>query len=94
MHRQISQLLDDASLIKRQTSPVSLQAMDAAPHERERKISVTHAPVAAPSADDMEPQNISFIGNSNNEDLALTESKWDVLIWIWFCGLYYGDFQV
>ncbi|CAG9771821.1 unnamed protein product [Ceutorhynchus assimilis] len=71
VHRQISQLLDDATT-KRQTSPVSLHALDASPAPRERKISVTHAPVAAPPADDMEPQNISFIGN--NEDAALTES--------------------
>ncbi|XP_030749576.1 patronin isoform X3 [Sitophilus oryzae] len=71
VHRQISQLLDDASTSKRQTSPVNLQQIDAAP-ARERKISVTHAPVAAPPVDDMEPQNISFIGN--NEDAALSES--------------------
>ncbi|XP_066144047.1 patronin-like isoform X5 [Euwallacea fornicatus] len=72
VHRQISQLLDDATTTKRQPSPVSLQSIDVAPQERERKVSVTHAPVAAPSADDMEPQNISFIGS--NEDVALTES--------------------
>lgn len=65
--------------------------MDTTSHERERKISVTHAPVAAPSADDMEPQNISFIGSSNNEDLALTESKcaagltnWVLWFMVWF----------
>ncbi|KAL1491179.1 hypothetical protein ABEB36_011818 [Hypothenemus hampei] len=68
VHEKISQLLSYDS--KRQVSPVSLQAMDAG---RERKSSVTHAPVAAPSVDDMEPQNISFIGNSG-EDAALSES--------------------
>ncbi|XP_076270911.1 calmodulin-regulated spectrin-associated protein patronin isoform X4 [Rhynchophorus ferrugineus] len=73
VHRQISQLLDDASASKRQPSPVNLQQIDAVPtRERERKISVTHAPVAAPPVDDMEPQNISFIGN--NDDAALSES--------------------
>uniref|UniRef100_A0AAR5PKB9 Patronin n=1 Tax=Dendroctonus ponderosae TaxID=77166 RepID=A0AAR5PKB9_DENPD len=74
VHRQISQLLDDAAAAKRQTSPVSLQALDAGGslRDRERKISVTHAAVVAPPVDDMEPQNISFIGN--NEDVALSQS--------------------
>ncbi|XP_050310591.1 patronin isoform X6 [Anthonomus grandis grandis] len=76
VHRQISQLLDNATVSnKRQqaSSPVSLQAIDSVGGAtRERKSSVTHAPVAAPPADDMEPQNISFIGNS--DDAALTES--------------------
>ncbi|XP_064213219.1 patronin isoform X5 [Tribolium castaneum] len=56
IHRQISQLMDESK-----RSPVSLQQMD-------RKSSgVTHAPIPAPSADDMEPQNISFIGNSDDQ---------------------------
>ncbi|KAJ8975824.1 hypothetical protein NQ317_003860 [Molorchus minor] len=36
----------------------------------QRKTSVTHAPIPAPSADDMEPQNISFIGNSAGDKLS------------------------
>ncbi|XP_044267981.1 patronin isoform X4 [Tribolium madens] len=56
IHRQISQLMDESK-----RSPVSLQQID-------RKSSgVTHAPIPAPSADDMEPQNISFIGNSDDQ---------------------------
>ncbi|XP_060518088.1 patronin isoform X3 [Cylas formicarius] len=71
VHRQISQLLDNAATNKR-VSLVSLQQMDCGVGGgRERKTSVTHAPVAAPPADDMEPQNISFIGNS--VDTALSE---------------------
>ncbi|XP_045470911.1 patronin isoform X19 [Harmonia axyridis] len=61
IHKQISQLMDD---VKR--SPVSLQQMELTP---QRKLSVTHAPIPAPSADDMEPQNISFIGNSDEQAL-------------------------
>ncbi|KAK9870583.1 hypothetical protein WA026_008146 [Henosepilachna vigintioctopunctata] len=62
IHKQISQLLDDSK-----RSPVSLQQMDMTPPQR--KLSVTHAPIPAPSADDMEPQNISFIGNSDEQAL-------------------------
>ncbi|KAJ8916210.1 hypothetical protein NQ315_016349 [Exocentrus adspersus] len=58
IHRQISQLMDEGK--RTAAAPVSLQQMD----NRERKTSVTHAPIPAPPADDMEPQNISFIGNS------------------------------
>ncbi|CAH0557676.1 unnamed protein product [Brassicogethes aeneus] len=60
VHRQISQLLDDSK-----RSPVSLQQMEATP----RKSNVTHAPIPAPPADDMEPQNISFIGNCEEDQL-------------------------
>ncbi|XP_023310472.1 patronin isoform X3 [Anoplophora glabripennis] len=63
IHRQISQLMDEGK-----RTPVSLQQIDG----RERKTSVTHAPIPAPPADDMEPQNISFIGNSAADD-KLTE---------------------
>ncbi|KAL3282263.1 hypothetical protein HHI36_005454 [Cryptolaemus montrouzieri] len=62
IHKQISQLMDDSK-----RAPVSLQQMDMSPPQR--KISVTHAPIPAPSADDMEPQNISFIGNSDEQAL-------------------------
>ncbi|XP_044752934.1 patronin isoform X8 [Coccinella septempunctata] len=61
IHKQISQLMDD-----QKRAPVSLQQMELTP---QRKMSVTHAPIPAPSADDMEPQNISFIGNSDEQAL-------------------------
>lgn len=61
IHRQISQLMDESK-----RAPVSLQQIDG----RERKTSVTHAPIPAPPADDMEPQNISFIGNSSADKLS------------------------
>lgn len=64
IQRQISQLMDDSK-----RSPVSLQQMDREPI---RKTSVTHAPIPAPSVDDMEPQNISFIGSSEKQ---LSEGK-------------------
>lgn len=60
VHRQISQLMDDGK-----RTPVSLQQMDREPPAR--KSSVTHAPIPAPSVDDMEPQNISFIGNPDEQ---------------------------
>lgn len=66
IHRQISQLMDESK-----RTPVSLQQMDR--DSPLRKVSgVTHAPIPAPSADDMEPQNISFIGNADDQ-LKLTE---------------------
>ncbi|XP_074040441.1 calmodulin-regulated spectrin-associated protein patronin isoform X3 [Leptinotarsa decemlineata] len=58
IHRQISQLLDDSK-----RAPVSLQQMDNR-EPPQRKSSITHAPIPAPPPDDMEPQNISFIGNA------------------------------
>lgn len=45
--------------------PVSLQQMDREPPVR--KSGVTHAPIPAPPVDDMEPQNISFIGNADDQ---------------------------
>ncbi|XP_057665161.1 patronin isoform X33 [Diorhabda carinulata] len=63
IHRQISQLLDESK-----RAPVSLQQIEA--KEPQRKSSITHAPIPAPSADDMEPQNISFIGNSTPDKLS------------------------
>ncbi|XP_049822135.1 patronin isoform X4 [Aethina tumida] len=79
IHRQISQLLDDGK-----RAPVSLQQIDGGRterherHEREpvaqqRKSNVIHAPIPAPSVDDMEPQNISFIGNNGGGDERLRE---------------------
>lgn len=56
--RQISQLLDESK-----RSPVSLQQIET--QTSQRKSSVIHAPIPAPPADDMEPQNISFIGNAD-----------------------------
>lgn len=53
-------------------TPVSLQQMDGRV-ENVRKTSVTHAPIPAPPVDDMEPQNISFIGSSEKQ---LSEGKW------------------
>ncbi|XP_050505727.1 patronin isoform X1 [Diabrotica virgifera virgifera] len=64
IHRQISQLLDEGK-----RTPVSLQHMDSK-EPPQRKTSITHAPIPAPSADDMEPQNISFIGNSTPTKLS------------------------
>ncbi|XP_072388108.1 patronin isoform X5 [Diabrotica undecimpunctata] len=64
IHRQISQLLDEGK-----RTPVSLQHMDTK-EPPQRKTSITHAPIPAPSADDMEPQNISFIGNSTPTKLS------------------------
>ncbi|KAK5646802.1 hypothetical protein RI129_005266 [Pyrocoelia pectoralis] len=61
LHKQISQLLDDSK-----RSPVSLQQMESV----RKSSSVTHAPIPVPSVDDMEPQNISFIGNSSNKQLS------------------------
>ncbi|CAH2005388.1 unnamed protein product [Acanthoscelides obtectus] len=66
IHRQISQLLDESK-----RTPVSLQHMDSRDREPpQRKSSVTHAPIPAPSADDMEPQNISFIGTPSADKLS------------------------
>lgn len=59
--RQISHMLDESK-----RTPVSLQQMD---REPVRKSSVTHAPIPAPPVDDMEPQNISFIGNADEQQL-------------------------
>lgn len=56
--RQISQLLDESK-----RAPVSLQQIES--QTPQRKSSVIHAPIPAPPADDMEPQNISFIGNAD-----------------------------
>ncbi|CAH1102590.1 unnamed protein product [Psylliodes chrysocephalus] len=64
IHRQISQLLDEGK-----RAPVSLQQIDAK-EPAPRKTSVIHAPIPAPSVDDMEPQNISFIGNSTTDKLT------------------------
>lgn len=69
-HRQISQLLDEGK-----RAPVSLQQMDSR-ESPQRKASVTHAPIPAPPADDMEPQNISFIGSTEK----LSEGKVSILI--------------
>lgn len=62
IHRQISQLMDES----KRSTPVSLQQIDRDSPIRKTS-SVTHAPIPAPSADDMEPQNISFIGNSDDQ---------------------------
>lgn len=51
---------------KQRTTPISLQQMDNG-REYRKSSSVIHAPIPAPSADDMEPQNISFIGNSDEQ---------------------------
>ncbi|XP_063914584.1 patronin isoform X4 [Zophobas morio] len=64
IHRQISQLMDESK-----RTPVSLQQMDRESPLRKTS-SVTHAPIPAPSADDMEPQNISFIGNAEDQQLS------------------------
>ncbi|KAG5885276.1 hypothetical protein JTB14_005815 [Gonioctena quinquepunctata] len=61
IHRQISQLLDDSK-----RAPVSLQQIETR-EPPQRKSSITHAPIPAPPADDMEPQNISFIGNATDK---------------------------
>ncbi|CAG9862690.1 unnamed protein product [Phyllotreta striolata] len=63
IHRQISQLLDDAK-----RTPVSLQQIDAK-EPPSRRTNITHAAIPAPSVDDMEPQNISFIGNPTADKL-------------------------
>lgn len=63
-YRQISQLLDESK-----RAPVSLQQIET--QTSQRKSSVIHAPIPAPPADDMEPQNISFIGNTDK----LSEGK-------------------
>lgn len=55
LHKQISQLLDESK-----RSPVSLQQME--PIRKPSSV-ITHASIPVPSMDDMEPQNISFIGN-------------------------------
>lgn len=44
--------------------------MDREPPLLRKSSSVTHAPIPAPSVDDMEPQNISFIGNAADEQLS------------------------
>ncbi|CAH1117780.1 unnamed protein product [Phaedon cochleariae] len=63
IHRQISQLLEEGK-----RAPVSLQQIDSRDRDQpQRKSSVIHAPIPAPSADDMEPQNISFIGNATEK---------------------------
>lgn len=62
IHRQISQLMDESK-----KTPVSLQQLDREPPSLRKSASVTHAPIPAPSADDMQPQNISFIGNSDDQ---------------------------
>ncbi|XP_043484313.1 patronin isoform X2 [Leptopilina heterotoma] len=65
VHR-ISQLMSDTPEIKRPTIhhvPITCES----PTEK-RQISSVHSSVPAPPVDDMEPQNISFIGN--DEDLS------------------------
>ncbi|XP_031344044.1 patronin isoform X4 [Photinus pyralis] len=62
LHKQISQLLDESK-----RSPVSLQQME--PIRKTGSV-ITHASIPVPSMDDMEPQNISFIGNSVNEQVS------------------------
>lgn len=66
IHRQISQLLDES---KRNATPVSLQQMDmgVGASVGRKGASIIHAPIPAPSVDDMEPQNVSFIGNSDDQ---------------------------
>ncbi|KAJ8944831.1 hypothetical protein NQ314_009372 [Rhamnusium bicolor] len=64
IHRQISQLMDESK-----RAPVSLQQIENR-EPPQRKTSVTHAPIPAPPADDMEPQNISFIGNNASDKLS------------------------
>lgn len=63
LHKQISQLMDESK-----RNPVSLQQIDREPIRKSS--SVTHAPIPAPSVDDMEPQSISFIGNSADDQLS------------------------
>lgn len=64
VHRQISQLMNDSESSKR--NPINLQQLGEAPYEKTRSSSVTHAPIPTPPVDDMEPQNISFIGNADD----------------------------
>lgn len=61
VHRQISQLMDESK-----RSPISLQQLDNREIRRSSS-TIMHAPIPAPSAVDMEPQNISFIGNPDEE---------------------------
>ncbi|XP_025830608.1 patronin isoform X4 [Agrilus planipennis] len=65
IHKQISQLMDEGkrSVLSATSTPVSLHQMD---NRELRKSSITHAPIPAPPADDMEPQNISFIGSGGD----------------------------
>lgn len=63
VHRQISQLMDES----KQRSPISLQQLSNNREEVRKGSTITHAPIPAPSALDMEPQNISFIGNPDEE---------------------------
>lgn len=60
IHKQISQLMDSEK-----TSFVNLSQFSDA-YDKPRNNSVTHAPIPTPPVDDMEPQNISFIGNSED----------------------------
>ncbi|KAF5275691.1 hypothetical protein FQA39_LY06803 [Lamprigera yunnana] len=71
LHKQISQLLDESK-----RSPVSLQQIEREPIRKSSN--VIHAPIPAPSVDDMEPQNISFIGNSNDEQLSQGISRLNI----------------
>lgn len=62
VHRQISQLMNDSDSSKR-NSPVNLSQLNEPPYEKARNMSgIIHAPIPTPPVDDMEPQNISFIG--------------------------------
>lgn len=62
VHRQISQLMNDSDGSKR-NSPVNLSQLNEPPYEKARNMSgIIHAPIPTPPVDDMEPQNISFIG--------------------------------
>ncbi|XP_029167791.1 patronin-like isoform X8 [Nylanderia fulva] len=65
VHR-ISQLISESPEPKRSTAhhvPISCES----PTEK-RQVTALHTPVPAPPADDMKPQNISFIGN--DDDIA------------------------
>lgn len=62
VHRQISQLMSDNE--SKQTSFVNMSQLNDVYDKRNSL--VTHAPIPTPPVDDMEPQNISFIGNSED----------------------------
>lgn len=62
VHRQISQLMSDNE--NKTTSFVNISQLNDG--YEQKNSSVIHAPIPTPPVDDMEPQNISFIGNSDD----------------------------
>lgn len=61
VHRQISQLMGDGD-----NNKMSFATLAQYNDSEKAKNSVIHAPIPTPPVDDMEPQNISFIGNSDD----------------------------